>query len=150
MIYARVRIAQGKPEVALARLNGPMVAAEQAGQIDQTIEILMLQALAYSANGDLAVSSDALNQVTQYAYANPRHPHYLTEITDPRGVVTRFAYNAMNQLLSQQGAAGVPATFEYDRNGNLTRLEEPGSRPAAGPWPPRRAGRRRRRPPARG
>jgi LuxR family maltose regulon positive regulatory protein len=60
LIYARVRIAQGKPEVALARLNGPMVAAEQAGQVDQTIECLVIQTLAYVAKVDLVRARDAL------------------------------------------------------------------------------------------
>jgi LuxR family maltose regulon positive regulatory protein len=67
LIYARVRIAQGQPGAALARLEPLLRAAEQAGQIDQSIEILVLQALAYLGGGDMPRAGNTLSRALTLA-----------------------------------------------------------------------------------
>jgi RHS repeat-associated protein len=79
----------------------------------------------YSAAGDLSVSSDALNQVTQYGYTNTRHPHYLTEITDPRGVrAIRNEYDDNGRLVRTLDADGNAIEYTHDITGRTERVKD--------------------------
>ncbi|MFN0130139.1 MAG: RHS repeat-associated core domain-containing protein [Verrucomicrobiales bacterium] len=101
--------------------------------------------LTYDQRGNVLTATDPLGGVTRYAYADARHPDKETSITDPLGRATTFAYDAAgnqisivrpgnffpwltttwndrNQTLQRQRSdvGGLPDTWEYDANGNLT------------------------------
>jgi LuxR family maltose regulon positive regulatory protein len=64
---ARVQIARGKPAEALPVLERLLQAAEAAGRLGNTIEILLLQALALQARGDPARAITALRRALLFA-----------------------------------------------------------------------------------
>ena len=68
--------------------------------------------------------TDALNNVTEFTYDNTNGN--LLTAKDPLNHVTTIAYNTVGQPISVQGpiATEPPTTFEYDTNGNLSRLTD--------------------------
>jgi RHS repeat-associated protein len=85
----------------------------------------------YTAAGDLESFTDELDRVTTFGYTSVAHPHYLTEIVDPRGVrVARNEYDDEGRLVRTIDADGNVIAFEHalgtqtetvrDRNGNAT------------------------------
>jgi RHS repeat-associated protein len=50
---------------------------------------------------------------------------YITEYTDPMGIIRRFRYNATGQMIEMREAVGLPEermeTYEYDNFGRMTR-----------------------------
>lgn len=80
---------------------------------------------AYTAGGDLQASSDQLSQLTQYAYAFARYPHYLTGITDPRGVrAIRNEYDDAGRLVRTIDAEGHTIEYTHDIAGRTERVKD--------------------------
>jgi len=86
---------------------------------------------AYTPDGDLATFSDPLSQVTRFTYGIARFPHYLSEITDARGVrAIRNEYDDDGRLVRTIDAGGNVIDYirdiagrreqVRDRRGNLT------------------------------
>ena len=65
---------------------------------------------------------NACNETTTYR-ADPRG--LVTEITDPRGAVTRFEYDERLRLTATVDALGHVTRREYDARGNCTRTVNP-------------------------
>ncbi len=101
----------------------------------------------YDPEGRLASVTDRTGNTTGFRYDNPDHPHYLTEILDPRGVrALRNEYDDDGRLVRQIDAHGNAIAFEhalsdrfqritdrlghttihdYDERGNITRTIDP-------------------------
>jgi LuxR family maltose regulon positive regulatory protein len=67
MVLARVRLAEGRPRDALDFLQPLAVSASAAGRISRLIEMLILQALAHKALGDLDTALQALGRAVTLA-----------------------------------------------------------------------------------
>jgi LuxR family maltose regulon positive regulatory protein len=67
MMVARVQLALGKPAEALSLLARLLEAAEAAGRLGSTIEILLLQALALHAHGDAVQAVTVLQRAVLLA-----------------------------------------------------------------------------------
>ena len=81
----------------------------------------------YNADGDLIAVKDVLGDVTRFEYED----HYLTKITDPRGVnVSRNIYDDNGRLIKTIDSDGNEIVYDHDidgrqevvtdRNGNTT------------------------------
>ncbi len=101
----------------------------------------------YGTNGSLAAFTDRETNTTTFAYTNLAFPHYLTGITDPRGVqAIRTEYDSNGRMISQTDGAGNVINFtndlsnnreivrdrlgnvtihEYDQDGNIIRTTDP-------------------------
>jgi LuxR family maltose regulon positive regulatory protein len=92
---ARVRIAQGRPDEALAALKPLLQAAERLGRMGSAIEILALQALALRAQGDALQATTPLRRALSLA--------------EPAGYVRTFIDEGapMGELLRQMAARGM-------------------------------------------
>jgi LuxR family maltose regulon positive regulatory protein len=67
MVLAHVYLAEGKPGAARDLLWPLAAAADSAGRVGRLIEILILQALAHKAMGDLDAALDALGRAVELA-----------------------------------------------------------------------------------
>jgi RHS repeat-associated protein len=81
---------------------------------------------AYTAAGDLAAVTDQVGNVTRFAYVtDPRWPHYLQDIIDPRGVrVARNEYDDSGRLVATIDADGRRIEFDHDVVGRLQRIKD--------------------------
>ncbi|NJK65089.1 MAG: RHS repeat-associated core domain-containing protein, partial [Synechococcaceae cyanobacterium SM2_3_1] len=97
----------------------------------------------YDANGDLVKVTDQEENETDFIYAEPRRPHYLTEIIgsldrpavrneyDDQGRLVRInnasdefldiVYDPENSLEIVEDALGNHTTYEYDPRGNIVQ-----------------------------
>jgi LuxR family maltose regulon positive regulatory protein len=66
-LQARVHLARGEPDRALACLDALHRSAETAGRLGGIVELGLLQALAFEARGDRAAALDALEQSLELA-----------------------------------------------------------------------------------
>ncbi|MDQ3814694.1 MAG: hypothetical protein M3347_12180, partial [Armatimonadota bacterium] len=88
----------------------------------------------YSADGwgNLVASQDRVGNLTSYAYSYAAYPHYLTQITDPRGpgfVPVRNYYDAEGRLDYSLDAKGNKVDFTHDVSGRTeTTLDRLGHR----------------------
>lgn len=77
---------------------------------------------AYDLEGNLGSFTNALGQTTEFtdfdAHGNP------TRMVDANGVVTTMAYDPRQRLLSRT-VAGATTGFDYDANGQLTKVTQP-------------------------
>src|SRR5262249_43326651 len=95
----------------------------------------------YDVHGDLVQVTDRDGNITKLVYGDPNHPHFLTQVIDPRGRQrVRTAYDDEGRLITLIDAAGKtvqlahdpdhsvetvtdalgnPTTFEYDDRGNV-------------------------------
>jgi LuxR family maltose regulon positive regulatory protein len=96
---ARLLIAQGKPAEALSLLGRLLEVAEAAGRMGRVIEILALQALAFTAQGDRTSATKALDRALALA--------------EPEGYSRLFADEGepMAALLRQAAARGVAVEY---------------------------------------
>ena len=88
----------------------------------------------YTASGDLEAMIDQEQEETRFTYeANPRYPHYLRDIVDPRGIrVSRNEYDEDGRLVATIDADGHRIEFTHalaartqtikDRRGNRSTL----------------------------
>jgi RHS repeat-associated protein len=73
----------------------------------------------YGANGSLATFTDRLTNTTSFAYTNTAFPHYLTGITDPRGVQSiRAEFDDTGRLVRQIDSSGNVVSFNHDLSNN--------------------------------
>lgn len=69
----------------------------------------------YGTNGCLASVTDREAMTTTFAYTNTTFPHYLTEITDPRGVkAIRTEFDDGGRMVRQIDGAGNVINFTHD------------------------------------
>jgi RHS repeat-associated protein len=73
----------------------------------------------YGTNGSLASFTDRETNTTTFAYTNLAFPHYLTGITDPRGVqAIRTEYDDSGRMIRQTDASGNVVQFTHDLSNN--------------------------------
>jgi YD repeat-containing protein len=85
----------------------------------QTVEYI------YDSNFRLVAVTDALNQVTTFAYEHATDPNLLTKITDPFGRFAILAYDALGRLNSITDVAGMTSTFTYDTSDFIVSMTTP-------------------------
>ena len=92
------------------------------GQIESiTDEAFGVQSNTYDRNGRLLTETDALGNMTIYQYDG----HLNTGKTCPLGHITSYAYDDVNQMISQTDHLGGITTFTYDANGNRLSVTDP-------------------------
>lgn len=114
ILLARLARAQGRQDEAQEMLNRLHAAAEAAGSIEHLLEILILKALTYQAQGNLASAHATLAQAL--------------ELTGPEGYIRIFIDEgpAMAALLRQRRAGQSKETGYLDR---LLAACKPGEEP---------------------
>ena len=97
--WARVLMAQGKPEAVTSLLDPLLQAAEAAGQTGNMVELLTLQALALEAQGESAQA------ITTF--------HRTLMLAEPEGYVRIFIDEGtpMRELMRQAAARGIAADY---------------------------------------
>lgn len=73
----------------------------------------------YDANGNLLSQTDAFGAKTTFGYDIRGNMNLLI---DPKGGRTEFAYNALNERFREENALRQVRRFEFDPNGNLTKM----------------------------
>ena len=84
--------------------------------IDATGQTL---ALAYDGQNRLASVTDALGQVTTFAYEFAADPFKITKVTDPFGRFARFDYDSDGRLQKITDVIGLTSTFTYQGSGDF-------------------------------
>jgi LuxR family maltose regulon positive regulatory protein len=99
VVLARILIAQGELDQATRLLPWMLEAAEAGGRTSKSIEILMLQALAFQAGGDTTQAMQALERALSLA--------------EPRGFVGVFVDEGppMTRLLYEAAARGIAPDY---------------------------------------
>jgi len=130
---ARVYLAQGEPEQALAALDGLEQQAQEAGRSAHVIEICLLQALAWYALGKHSIALKSFERSLSLA--------------EPEGYVRLYleAGKAIIPLLSQAASDGIKpqhaskllAAFGIVEKGNIAISQLPGVQPLVDPLTPR-------------
>jgi RHS repeat-associated protein len=102
--------------------------------------------LVYNARGNVLAETNALGQVTTFAYDDPANPDRATSRRDARGNTTTWTYDARGnttavrrpldeatatydangRLLTARGFNEPPSAYTYDARGNLASASEPG------------------------
>ncbi|BCX50344.1 conserved hypothetical protein [Haloferula helveola] len=73
----------------------------------------------YDDDGMLSSVTDRTGNTTTFLYENPRFPHYLTTVIDPRGIhAIRSEYDADGRLIAQTDGAGNRTEFEHHLDDN--------------------------------
>jgi LuxR family maltose regulon positive regulatory protein len=104
---ALARVAQGRPDDALSVLTALLQAAEEAGWATYCIEVLILQALAHQAQGDVAQALAALKQALSLA-----KPDGFVRLFVEKGVpMERLLYQAADQGIAPEAAGMLLAAF---------------------------------------
>jgi LuxR family maltose regulon positive regulatory protein len=99
--WARVLMAQSKPDTAASSLNALLPVAEAAGQIDYVIELLALQALVLEALGQSAQAVTTLQRALTLAEPGG----YIRVFVDEGKPMARL----LSQILAQPGDLGEGA-----------------------------------------
>ena len=69
----------------------------------------------YDTNGNLVAFVDRVGQTNGFAYANTNFPHYLTSITDARGITpVQNRFDAEGRLIGNTDAFGNSVTYGHD------------------------------------
>lgn len=82
----------------------------------------------YNTDGSLATITNELSQLTTINTVNGHGQP--TEITDPNGIVTDLAYDAMGRLTTvavDPGSSQAVTSITYDAAGNITQITQPDS-----------------------
>jgi RHS repeat-associated protein len=80
------------------------------------------QKFTYDADGNVLTERDALNRTTTHVYDNGGRR---SQSTAPDGGITRFEYNAANELVKQIAPDGGVTDYEYDNRGLRTKETSP-------------------------
>ncbi len=78
-----------------------------------------------SSSTPLLGSEPAESRTVEYDYEDEGHPGDLTELTDPNGDATQFAYDEAGSLENVTDAEENETTYEYDARGNLEAKVSP-------------------------
>jgi LuxR family maltose regulon positive regulatory protein len=122
--WARVCIAQGRPGEALEMLGPLSQAAEKQARNRRLIEILILQALAHQAGGDIARALSKLKPAL--ALAEPEG--YVRTFVDEGEPMARLLYEAASQGIAPKYAGQLLAAFEEAKTATdvpESRLHQP-------------------------
>jgi LuxR family maltose regulon positive regulatory protein len=116
MVLARVHLAEGSPQAALAVLDPAAVAAEAAGREGRLIEISTLQALAHAALRDQAAAHRALGRavvlaapegyIRTFIDAGPAVEILLAELS------WRITAHELESIISLRAAPSMSSTSE--------------------------------------
>ncbi|MBY0492842.1 MAG: hypothetical protein K2Y23_01385 [Cyanobacteria bacterium] len=79
----------------------------------------------YDSSFRLVAVTDALGQVTEFAYTNTADANLLTKVTDPFGRFATLGYDAQGRLTSITDAAGMTSTFAYGANDFIVAMTTP-------------------------
>lgn len=103
---------QGKKTVAVFDKDGKKLSSTVNGVLQQTFK-------RDTKNNSLAII-DQRGLITSVQYDQAQHP---IKITYPNGASEYFAYdNALQQIVSYTNALGVITTWQYDTQGNPTKI----------------------------
>jgi RHS repeat-associated protein len=79
----------------------------------------------YDSGFRLVAVTDALGQVTTFAYEHGSDPNLLTKVTDPFGRFATLGYDAQGRLTSITDAAGMTSTFTYGNSDFIVAMTTP-------------------------
>jgi RHS repeat-associated protein len=79
----------------------------------------------YDSSFRLVAVTDALGQVTTFAYEHTSNPDLLTKVTDPFGRFAIIGYDAQGRLNSITDAAGMTSTFSYGTDDFIVAMTTP-------------------------
>ena len=79
----------------------------------------------YDSSVRLVAVTDALGQVTTFAYEHGSDPTLLTKVTDPFGRFATLGYDASGRLTSITDAAGMTSTFTYGNSDFIVAMTTP-------------------------
>jgi LuxR family maltose regulon positive regulatory protein len=137
---ARVLVAQGRADPAgpyladahylLARL---LETAEAAGWMGKVIEILVLQAMAYQAQGSIEAALRALKRALTFA----EHEEYIRVFLDEGQPMARLLYEAAAQSVEPEFASRLLAVFAAEDHDSRPALAHPHSHQLVEPLSPR-------------
>ena len=127
---------------------GRVTAVKNSGQKTATI--------AYTPSSNLTTVTDPEQNAVQYLHpsnmltafkgsadsawttierTDSRHPHLPTRVTDQKGYLTQYAYDAVGNVVKVTNARGMVATYSYNARNNITSSREFHD-PAIAPPPP--------------
>jgi len=97
------RITEIRDPIALATGGSPVLKYSYSGSGNLTNVAHLVQ------------RSPAIYENTGYAYTNTSFPHYITSITDPRGIVSvRYEYDSQGRVSKQYDALNRYTSYTYD------------------------------------
>jgi LuxR family maltose regulon positive regulatory protein len=107
LVLARILISQGAPEEAITLLERLLGAAEAGGRISRVIEILMLRAAAFQAEGDTAQASTTLERALTLAEPGG----FIRVFVDEGPPMARLLYEALNRGIAPDYVRRLLAAF---------------------------------------
>jgi len=108
-----------------------VITKTEADALGQTIKITdgasRTRVYAYNRNGQVASVTDGAG-TTSNTYDKAGH---LFQVTDPRGAITEYAYDAVNRVMTRTvdkgtGTLNLTSTYAYDPQGRQTSIIENG------------------------
>ena len=82
-------------------------------------------AYTYDSSFRLVAITDAIGQVTEFAYENSGDTDLLTKVTDPFGRFATLGYDAEGRLNNITDAAGMTSTFSYGASDFIVAMGTP-------------------------
>lgn len=78
----------------------------------------------YNPSGQLATTTDHLNQVTSYSHYPPTHASAgrMSVVTNPQGKTTTYSYSPLGEVSEQAGTATYRVTYGYDDFGARNKM----------------------------
>jgi RHS repeat-associated protein len=103
---------------ALAGTNSLSIAFQRDdfGRITNIVDAIgHAMSYRYDTNGNLVTFVNRAGETNRFAYTNPQFPHYLTSITDARGVTpVQNVFDASGRLISNVDAFGDHIRYGHD------------------------------------
>ncbi len=81
--------------------------------------------ISYDNNFRVTAVTDAIGQVTTFAYQNPANILEITKVTDPFGRFATFTYDTSNRLAQITDTIGITSQFGYDSGDFIQTLTTP-------------------------
>ena len=110
LVLARLRIAQDRPDEALALLEPLLPRMEQRKRNDLVIEIQMLKALAFQAQGDIEPAMNSLERALSLAESGGR----VRTFVDEGPPMARLLYEATTRGIAPDYAGRLLAAFDLE------------------------------------
>lgn len=97
----------------------------QSGGCLQSIVDRNNNTIAMSYSGNLQSITDTQGRVTQFAYTSGVNSNFVTQITDPAGRTSKYAYNTNPDLTSYTDANNQVTQYSYNANDGLSKITDP-------------------------
>jgi LuxR family maltose regulon positive regulatory protein len=107
MVFARILVVQGREDEAVNLLQSMREAAEKGGRMSRVIEILVLQVLAYQAQGNQAKAMAALGDALVIAAPEG----FVRVFVDEGPPMARLLYKALSQDMAPAYVSRLLAAF---------------------------------------